>query len=74
MTVQYYAAFGIEDGAYELVACSSQDEARNLARDRLGPLLKSTDEEVFSCVYAGPPGAKSLDVLEQVEELWRGGS
>jgi hypothetical protein len=73
MTVQYYAAFGVEGGSYELIPCSNQDEARNLARDRLGPLLKSTEEEVFSCVYAGPSGAKSLSVLQQVEELWRGG-
>ncbi len=68
MALQYYG------GAYELIACASQDEAGNIARDRLGPLLKSTDEEVFSCVYAGPPGAKAIDTLEQIEELWRGGS
>jgi len=74
MTVQYYAAYGIEGGAYELVPCTSQDDARKLARDKLGPLLKSTDEEVFSCVYSGPQDASSLDALEQVEELWRGGS
>jgi hypothetical protein len=69
---QYYAAFGLEGGAYELIPCADRDEARNLARDRLGPLLKSTEDEVFSCVYAGPPGATTLDALEQVEELWRG--
>lgn len=73
MTIQYYAAYGIEGGAFDLVPCRSLDAARKLARDKLGPLLKSTDEEVFSGVYAGPPGANSLDKLEQVEELWRGG-
>jgi hypothetical protein len=74
MTLQYYAAFGIERGQYELVPCSSLDEARKLARDKLGPLLKSTDDDnVFSCVYSGAPGATSLEALEQVEELWRGG-
>lgn len=71
MDVQYYAAYGIESGDYELVPCASQDEARKIARDKLGPLLKSTDEDVFSCVYCGPPGAQSIDALEQVEELWR---
>ena len=74
MTVQYYAAFGVEGGNYELVPCTTRDEARKIARDKLGPLLKSTDEEVFSCVYSGPQDARSLDALEQVEELWRGGS
>ncbi len=73
MTVQFYAAYGIEGGKYELIPCVSRDEARKIARDKLGPLLKSTDDEVFSCVYSGPPGASALDVLEQVEELWRGG-
>jgi|RhiMethySRZTD1v2_1073278.scaffolds.fasta_scaffold2116749_1 hypothetical protein len=74
MAQQYYAAFGIDGGQYELVPCSSRDEARKLARDKLGPLLKSTDDDnVFACIYAGAPGAASLEGLEQVEELWRGG-
>lgn len=74
MTPTYYAAYGIEGEHVELVACESRDAARKIARDKLGPLLKSTDAEVFSCVYAGPPGATTLDGLEEVEELWRGDS
>jgi hypothetical protein len=73
MSVTYYAAYGIEGGTYDLVPCDSRDEARRIARDRLGPLLKSTDEDVFSCVYSGPAGATRLDGLEELEELWRGG-
>ena len=73
MSVTYYAAYGIEGGKYELVPCESRDAARRIARDRLGPLLKSTDEDVFSCVYGGPAGATSLENLEALEELWRGG-
>lgn len=75
MTLQYYAGFGIEGGAFELIPCATRDEARKIARDRLGPLLKSTDDDVvFSCVYSGPPGANTMEGLEELEELWRGGS
>jgi hypothetical protein len=74
MTTQYYAGFGIQGGPYELIPCATRDEARKIARDRLGPLLKSTDDDVaFSCVYSGPAGAKVIDGLEELEELWRGG-
>lgn len=74
MTVQFYAAYGLEGGAYELIPCESRDEARKIARDKLGRLLKSTDDEVFSCVYSGPPDARAVDTLEEIEELWRGGN
>ena len=62
MSVTYYAAYGIEGGSYELVPCASRDEARRIARDRLGPLLKSTDDEVF--LHLCRPGGS--------DEFWTG--
>jgi hypothetical protein len=32
-----------------------------------------TDDVAFAYVYSGPAGAKTIDGLEELEELWRGG-